>query len=91
MVSTAWWHGGWPPGASAVAEMLQAEVLCAEYALYYHGAWRWDLDHQVVAGSQWGLGAWCAGGGGSFARRSLLREKFKGTVRLTVHDTRQAV
>jgi len=30
MASTAWRHVGWPPGARAVAEILQAEVLCAE-------------------------------------------------------------
>ena len=30
MVSTAWRHGGWPPGASAVAGLLQVEVSCAE-------------------------------------------------------------
>jgi len=30
MVSTAWRLVGWPPSASAVAETLQAEVLCTE-------------------------------------------------------------
>jgi len=27
MVSTAWRHGGWPPGASAVAVLLQVEFV----------------------------------------------------------------
>jgi len=30
MASTAWRHVGWPPGARAVATLLQDEVLCAE-------------------------------------------------------------
>jgi len=30
MASTAWRQVGWPPGARAVAKILQVEVLCAE-------------------------------------------------------------
>jgi len=30
MANTAWRHVDWPPGARAVAEILQAEVLCTE-------------------------------------------------------------
>jgi len=29
-VSTAWRHGGWPPGANVVAVLLQVEVSCTE-------------------------------------------------------------
>jgi len=49
------------------------------------GTWNARRDHSGVSR----LGA--PGGGGSSARRSLLREKFKGIVRLAVRDTRQVV
>jgi len=49
------------------------------------------LDRQAVAESQRDLEAWSPGGRGSSARQSLLREKFKGVVRLAVRDTRKAV
>jgi len=36
MASTAWRHVGWPPGARAMAETLQAEVLCAEDGFLFY-------------------------------------------------------